>query len=186
MMSPDPETMEETATPDPIVRFYRLEGTDDRGRTLDSIWKWDHRHLEEVHDYIQWLFPLREKSPFNPAAPVLTDHTIEAFRRDDILQERLKRSLEVMLRFYGLRLGLLANEAIEIIRGSDFEARGRNWLARDNHNHLRLTRMLTSIRLLGLPLYSAALFQCLEGICHQYPDRISSRTQRFWASAASP
>ena len=67
---------------DPLLRFYRLEGTDARGRTLSEIWSWDADRLEGVHDYIQWLFPLPEASAFNPSAPLLTDATLEAFRAD--------------------------------------------------------------------------------------------------------
>ena len=43
---------------DPLLRFYRLEGTDARGRSLEEIWTWEAGRLEAVHDYIQWLFPL--------------------------------------------------------------------------------------------------------------------------------
>ena len=57
---------------DPLLRFYRLEGPDARGRTLPEIWAWDAARLEGVHDYIQWLFPLPEPSAFNPHAPILT------------------------------------------------------------------------------------------------------------------
>ena len=58
---------------DALLRFYRLEGADARGRTLAEIWSWDAARLEGVHDYIQWLFPLPEPSAFNPQAPILTE-----------------------------------------------------------------------------------------------------------------
>ena len=53
----------------PILRFYGSGGTDHAGRTLEEILAWDDRHLEEVHDYIQWLFPLEEPSRANPCTP---------------------------------------------------------------------------------------------------------------------
>ena len=74
---------------DALLRFYRLEGADARGRTLPEIWAWDAARLEGVHDYIQWLFPLPEPSAFNPYAPILTQATIEAFRADPELRQRL-------------------------------------------------------------------------------------------------
>ena len=63
---------------DPLLRFYGLESGDARGRSLTEIWGWDDERLEQVHDYIQWLFPLREPSAFNPGAPVLTRAAISA------------------------------------------------------------------------------------------------------------
>jgi hypothetical protein len=35
-----------------LVRFYRGEAPDDRGRTLHGIWGWDDAALEEVHDTV--------------------------------------------------------------------------------------------------------------------------------------
>jgi hypothetical protein len=177
--------MDSTARPDPILRFYRLEGVDAAGRTLDEIWGWDHRRLEDVHDYIQWLFPMRERSRFNPAAPVLTDRTIDTFARDATLKDRLKRSLALMLEFYGLALVDQPDAPPRIVRDAAFSARTRNWLSRENHNHLRLTRILTSTRLLGLPAYSEALFQCLDAIYRDHPEAISGTTHQFWNRASS-
>ena len=38
--------------------------------------------LESMHCYIQWLFPLCEKSPFNGSAPVLQREEIVAITAD--------------------------------------------------------------------------------------------------------
>lgn len=42
----------------PIVDFYSGKATDTSGRTLREIHAWNYHDLENVHDYIQWLFPL--------------------------------------------------------------------------------------------------------------------------------
>ena len=65
-----------------LVAFYRENAPDSEGRTLSQLWAWDDERLEEVHDYIQWLFPLPEPSQFNPDAPLLTPQDIEAFKWD--------------------------------------------------------------------------------------------------------
>ena len=78
---------------DGLLRFYRLEGADARGRTLADIWSWGAGRLEDVHDYIQWLFPLPEPSAFNPDAPILTEDAVDAFHADAHLRQRLLRSL---------------------------------------------------------------------------------------------
>jgi hypothetical protein len=54
-----------------LLRFYAGTGPDDRGRFLREIHQWPDDELEHTHDYIQWLFPLAERSGFNPEAPTL-------------------------------------------------------------------------------------------------------------------
>ena len=169
---------------DPLLRFYRLEGEDARGRTLSEIWTWDAARLEGVHDYIQWLFPLPEPSAFNPHAPILTGQATDAFRADPALRQRLLRSLGVMLDFYGLRLEAGDNGTLRIERGSGFAEKSRGWLRPGDHNHLRLTRILTSLRLLGLDDHSRALFTCLGDIARGDTRAVSATTLNYWRRAA--
>jgi hypothetical protein len=167
-----------------IIRFYSGISTDACGRRLEEIWKWDHVRLEVVHDYIQWLFPLSVRSQFNPDAPVLTDHTVEVFRWDSSLRMRLKRSLKVMLDFYGLQLLELDDGSIHIKRAVNFAILSHKWLTPGNHNHLRLTRIICSLKILGLETYSTALFNCLTEIYESYPEKISPITYQYWSDAA--
>ena len=171
---------------DALLRFYQLEGADTRGRTLAELWSWDAARLEDVHDYIQWLFPLPEPSAFNPRAPILTGHTMDAFRADAELRGRLLRSLTLMLNFYGLTLESDGSATLGIGRGPDFAAKSRGWLQAGDHNHLRLTRILTSLRLLGLADHSRALFACLAAIARDHPHAVSATTLAYWQRAASP
>ena len=170
---------------DALLRFYRLEGPDARGRTLPEIWAWDAARLEGVHDYIQWLFPLAEPSAFNPQAPILTAETIAVFRVDPELRQRLLQSLMLMLGFYGLTLSTEPGSAPRIEPAADFAAKRRGWLRAGDHNHLRLTRILASLRLLGLGDHSQALFACLAGIARDHPDAVSATTLAYWRRAAS-
>lgn len=163
-----------------LVAFYKGLGTDAAGRTIDDIWRWDHRRLEMVHDFIQWLFPLLEPSRFNPDAPLLTPDDVAAFRADPALQDRVRRSLDVMLAFYGL-----ARSAAAVTRGANFAARAGVWLEATNHNHLRLTRMLLFLRHAGLAAEAAGLMSCLEHIAAQEGSgKITARTLAFWQDAA--
>lgn len=168
---------------DAIVRFYRDDGTDARNRRLAEILAWDDARLESVHDYIQWLFPLAEPSAFNPDAPLVTGATVRAFQHDPVLRSRLEQSLTRMLMFYGLTRSTARGVTIE--QAADFPAQSRNWLRAGNHNHLRLTRILTSLRLLGLVDHSRALYACLEQIAHEHPKAISPVTLTYWRQAAA-
>jgi hypothetical protein len=169
---------------DPIVRFYRLEGTDARGRRLGDILGWDDARLESVHDYIQWLFPLPEPSAFNPHAPILGEAAVRTFRHDASLRARVAQALSRMLAFYGLS-ETRGQGHVTIEPAADFPARSRNWLHAGNHNHLRLTRILTCLRLLGLEDESRALLACLERIASDHPHAISSTTLAYWKRAVA-
>jgi hypothetical protein len=163
------------------VAFYH-GARDSEGRTLDEILAWDDERLEAVHDYIQWLFPTRQPSGVNPWAPLATDETARAFSRDGALRDRLRRSFERMLVFYGLRETSGRHVEIDDRR---FPERAHVWLHPGNHNHLRLTRIIDSLSTLGLAPEARALQRCLIDDVAAGPGagRISARTIQFWRQA---
>ena len=167
-----------------VVSFYRGLGTDHRGRTLAQILEWDDDALEEVHDYIQWLFPLDAPSGASRHAPVLTAADVDAFRRDATVTENLRRSLVRMLAFYGFEL-IDRDDAPRVAPARDWEDRAGVWLHPHNHNYLRLTRMMKSLGLLGLAAYARALRDALlteSGLIGR--DVIGSTTLQYWKDAA--
>lgn len=149
---------------DHLLRFYSGIGTDSRGRTLEDIWRFSRDDLERVHDYIQWLFPLAERSAFNPEAPLVDEETARRFRDDESLRANVQRSLDLMLSFY-------------------FEDPAREWLTPHNHNFLRLTRILKSLTLLGLEHRARELFARLEEVYREHPAIIGATTLSYWRHA---
>ena len=150
-----------------LLTFYR-GGRDDRGRSLTTILGWDRAQLESVHDFIQWLFPLPEASSANPGAPVLTPEDMDAFRREPELQERMRGALATMLGFYGI------------------DPPGAHvWLTVGNHNYRRLTRMLRSLRAVGLEAEAQRLFTALQAIYNDHQGVIGRSTFEFWRRAAT-
>ena len=166
-----------------VVAFYLGERPDAAGRMIESVWSWGDERLEAVHDYVQWLFPLRERSGFNPDAPLLDDAAVEAFRSDARLGERLRVSLRLMLRFYGLRLEEDERRGVVVTKSDEYEEKKRNWLTRGNHNFLRLTRIIKSLALLGLSEHARALFRCLSDIYKEECERIGAVTYSYWEAA---
>jgi len=162
-----------------LVSFYRGDGVDAHGRTLAELWAFPDDRLESVHDFIQWMFPLREPSAFNPDAPLLTDADVAAFRSDPALQANLRRSFERFLAFLGL-----SHHDGRVTEAADFAEKRDLWRY-PNHNWLRITRVLTSTRTLGLAAESAALFDALSRLKASGRGRITDESFRYWSNAAS-
>jgi hypothetical protein len=165
-----------------LLAFYRDEGRDTEGRRLETIWQWDDEDLEMVHDFIQWLFPLPERSQFNPDAPLLTEQDIRAFRGEPAVQARLRRSFECMLRF----LGLARTEDGSVSEGDNFAARVPEVWAHFNHNWLRITRILRSLTLLGLEGEARAFHDRLAALYRNGRFPIPADTFRYWTEAVRP
>jgi hypothetical protein len=175
-------------TADAVVAFYS-GGRDIEGRTLEELWSWSDDRLEAVHDYIQWMFPTVQPSGVNPFAPLVTRHTIETFAADRRLRDRLRQSLNRMLSFYGLQRVATSPDGGDriAIDPARFADRAANWLQPGNHNHLRLTRIMDSLKTLGLHEDARALQRCLlEDVCEgPGRGRVSCGTVEFWRRAGT-
>jgi hypothetical protein len=169
-----------------LLSFYAGTRPDDHGRWLSEIQLWSDRELEQVHNYIQWLFPLAERSGFNVDAPILDAKVIEEFRSRSNLRHNLQTSFRRMLGFYGLEIEDIGE--LTVVRAPSFAERAENWISPSNHNHLRITRILKSLKLLGLESEADAFFECLADIYRvesaKAVPKISEVTFRFWQSAA--
>ena len=99
-------------------------------------------------DYIQWLFPTKQASQFNPNAPLLNDQDIAEFAKDKKLRDKLLASFDLMLNFYGF-----GRDGLSIFHSDDWDTKSTNWIKPGNHNFLRITRILMSLSLLGLKEY---------------------------------
>lgn len=163
-----------------LVEFYRGTGEDSEGRKLADVWAFSDDEMEFHHDFIQWMFPLEEPSRFNFRAPTLSNEDVRAFRDEPGLRSNLERSFDRFLAFLGL-----AREGDRVVPAADFEAKREVFLAPD-HNWLRITRVLTSLRLLGLEDLSRALHDGLLDLMKDGRARITAETRRYWRDAAPP
>lgn len=154
-----------------LLAFYGDEGTNSSGYTLEQVLGWPDEDWEEQHDFIQFLFPTDEPSMFNPDAPVLDSATIARFRADPLLRHRLRRSFDRWLSFCGI---------IRTVDGLAFDNPNPRVWDRQNHNWLRITRVLRSLNLLGLPDEAQAFFALLTTI----RPKIDPITWGYWERAA--
>lgn len=167
-----------------IISFYSGE-LKKSSRKLVDIWKFNDDELEGYHTYIQWLFPLEVPSAVNFAAPVLDETVIQEFRKSPELQAKLLTSFQLMLKFYGFLI-METGDEVSIVKSSDFAKKKENWISHRNHNYLRITRILTSLRLLGLEKYSRAFFECLEELYAEESYEIGEETFAYWRNSQNP
>ena len=111
-----------------IVGFLEGKTPDHRGRILAMLLQQTDHQAETTHDYIQWLFPLNEPSRSVNGVPVLTELEIDEIRDSSLGQANLAKSARWFLGFL---------------------ERNNHWIIKYNHNHLRITRVIKSLRLLA-------------------------------------
>ena len=145
-----------------VLAFLEGEGVDGQGRTIFGVLGMDNAALEQTHDFIQWLFPLPEPSSAVPDAPVLTAAEVEAIRNSTMAQCAMAAATDRMEAFYRSYPG---------------------WLRPHDHNHLRITRIIRSLRLLRgeeeADAFRAAILYMVE--VTQAP--VSARSRGYWMTA---
>jgi hypothetical protein len=138
-------------------------GRDSRGRLITNVLDLSDERLEAIHDYIQWLFPLPTRSAAQPNAPTLTAAEIEAISADDGASDNLRHATDRMLRFYGST---------------------HWWLTSHDHNHLRITRIIRSLRLLMGPDAAQGFHRRILALQDAAGAPVNANSLRFWAEAA--
>lgn len=168
------------------VLFYSNEiRSEPDGDFIDNIhrrWCTDYKKLERDHGYIQWLFPLPERG-MNPYAQTLTEDEIEWFKTDANARQRLRRSYEMMLGFYGVSLG--AGDGLS--RAVNWEERFEN-LRRNRHNNMRITRVIRCLSVLGFERLSLDFVKFLsrEVLCERTLESCHHSLDNFWVPALQP
>ncbi len=145
-----------------IKAFLEGEGPDASGRTLFEVLAMDNAALERNHDYIQWLFPLREPSRAVADAPVLTDEECGAIRESVMAQCALAAATDRMDAFYRVT---------------------HDWLMPNDHNHLRITRIIRSLRLLVGDDQADAFRAAIMGRVEATRAPVSARSRGYWTTA---
>jgi hypothetical protein len=72
-----------------------------------------------------------------------------------------------------------------IVRAPHWHSSFRNWAVRFDHNHLRITRILRCLRVLGLQTECNAFFEALKNVYNDPAINISDRTFMYWTRAVT-
>lgn len=148
-----------------LFNFYSGIDSDNRGRFITDMLAMSDLELERSHDVIQWLFPLKDISAHNPAAPLLDDETILAMKNSEVCRNNLMLSSKRIHDF------LIQNYA-----------KKPTWIKKRNHNYLRITRIIKCCKIFDVMLseffHSLAMFYYRE-----FPKEIGEETLAFWNEA---
>ena len=137
---------------------------DFKNRFLNDIWNFSDEEIEHTHDFIQLLFPLNEKSESVFHGYYLkTNSAVIDIKSSDLAKNNIVKSSKWFLSF--LR-------------------RNSHWRRRHDHNYLRITRIIKSLRLLVSDDEADTFYQLILNILSE-EDRlkINSETHEFWKSA---
>lgn len=147
----------------PLHAYLAGRAPDHRGRSVGEALAFTDEEAEAAHDYIQWLFPLPTRSMAQPGAPVLTESEAAAIRADPQALGNLARAAERMLDFY---------------RNTD------HWLAAQDHNHLRITRIILSLRILSGAEAARRFHAHILALHEAGGAPVNGRSLAFWENAA--
>jgi len=84
-----------------------------------------------------------------------------------------------MLWFYGFEL-IEEEEKLSVRPGSNFKENSKHWKTRFDHNHLRITRIIRCLRILGLEGEAQAFYDTVS--CET---RVSPMSRMYWGRAMS-
>ena len=145
-----------------FVGFLEGKTPDHRGRMLSMLWKQTDDDAENNHDYIQWMFPLDEPSQAVNGAPVLSDFDIDEIKENRLSIENLEESARWFLGFL---------------------ERNDHWVTNYDHNHLRITRTIKSLRLLTSDLVADRFRDKVIELAGDNLSLVNQKARDFWASA---
>jgi len=106
---------------------FMTGGFDHAGRTHAYVCEQSDDWIESTHDFIQWLFPLEEETRKSELMPILSKQEIGLIKKSELAQNSLRISANRMRRFW---------------------SKNQHWVTNHDHNHLRITRCIKSLRLL--------------------------------------
>lgn len=145
-----------------IVGFLEGKTPDHRGRILAIVLQQTDHQAETTHDYIQWLFPLDEPSRSVMGTPVLNELDIEDIRQSNLARKNLVKSASWFLGFL---------------------ERNDHWITKYDHNHLRITRVIKSLRLLASDEAAGEFRDKMLRLAGDKLNLIDQKARDFWANA---
>lgn len=137
---------------------------DYKNRFLNDIWSFTDEDIEHTHDFIQLLFPLNEQSESVFHGYYLnTKISIINIKSNDLAKSNIVTSSKWFLSFL---------------------ERNTHWRRRHDHNYLRITRIIKSLRLLVSDEEANKFYESfIELIDESLRSKINLTTLSYWENA---
>ena len=137
---------------------------DYKNRFLNDIWNFTDEDIEHTHDFIQLLFPLNEQSESVFHGYYLnTKSSIINIKSNDLAKSNIVTSSKWFLSFL---------------------ERNTHWRRRHDHNYLRITRIIKSLRLLVSDEEANKFYESfIELIDESHRSKINLTTLSYWENA---
>ena len=147
-----------------FVNFLTNKESDFNNRFLQDIWEYSDEEIEHTHDFIQLLFPLNEESNAVSNGIYLdSSEAILTVKVNKLATENIVKSSKWFLSFL---------------------ARNSHWKRKHDHNYLRITRIIKSLRLLVSDQEANKFYEAfMQLIDENLISRINSTTLTYWENA---
>ena len=145
-----------------VLGFLNGMAADIHGRTFDDVMAFSDEQIERTHNFIQWLFPLLEPSLSVPGSPCLSDDKITSIKDSRAAVDNLKMAAHWFF---------------------DFLVRNQHWIKPHDHNHLRITRVIKSLRLLLGDEAAASFKASIITLADERVELIDLKARHLWEDA---
>ena len=147
-----------------FVNFLTNNEPDFKNRFLKDIWNFSDEDIEYTHDFIQLLFPLNEKSSAISNGIYLdSNEAILSIKANKLATENIVKSSKWFLSFL---------------------ARNSHWKRKHDHNYLRITRIIKSLRLLVSDQEANKFYESfMQLVDENLKSKINLTTLTYWENA---
>ena len=142
--------------------FLICKETDFLGRNLQDIWKLSDKEIEQTHDFVQVVFPTNKPS-------MAVSHGF--YLDSEALIEQIKNTPEAKKNILKSANWFLS-----------FLARNTYWNQKYDHNQLRITRVIESLRLLVSNEEADKFYRSVLELIEE-DNKVNLDTLVFWKNA---
>lgn len=159
-----------------LMKFFRNEEPNSEGCKLEDILQYSFSKMECQHNFIQWIFPTKERSQYNSTAPLIIDSFKNEFQDDPLAKRYFCESCQLYLNHIGF----------SCVRG-DIVCSPNPFIFYQlpSHNLLRITRVLNSLNQIGNTECSGKLYKALITEVERHPLKVNQTTVDFWKMTQS-
>lgn len=165
-----------------LIKFYKGE----RNRnnvTLEEVWGFSDHELENIHNYIQWIFPIVEPDYWDRDTPKLSEKDIQIFKNSKLFKTKVVKSLIVMSKFWGFDINYDNSGTLVMNKSESYNDKSKNWQTYMNHNFLRITRVIHCLNDLGFRNLAKVFYEGIIKVVGENRLKFNPNSVEFWKEA---